>query len=300
MAVSRATSPGSAGEAQDGLDEARLTVRYGSSPESIRGVSTDELRSRFLVEGLFAPDRVSLAYSFEDRMVVGGAVPASRALALRPVGPINTEHFLSNREVGILHVGGGPAVVTADGERHELGARDCLYVGRGTASVELASASAGEPARLYLVSTQAHRRCPTRRISLAEIEPTVLGAAETSNRRKIYKYVLPGTVESCSLVLGVTILEPGDTWNTMPPHTHDRRSEVYLYFDVPDTARVFHLMGQPTETRHLVVANEQAVISPGWSIHAGSGTAAYSFCWAMAGENLVYDDMDRVDMSGLR
>ena len=300
MTASGATRPESL---RDGAGErsepAPVRVRYGSGPEAIRGISTAELRGRHLVEDLLVDGRLSLVYSFEDRMVIGGAVPTAGALALRPAGPVNTEHFLSRREVAILHVGGGPGLVTVDGHRHELGVKDCLYVGQGAVSVELASAAA-EPARLYLVSTLAHRPCPTRRISLAELEPTVLGAAETSNRRRIHKYVNPDQVESCSLMLGVTILEPGDTWNTMPPHTHDRRSEIYFYFDLPAAARVFHFMGEPTETRHLVVANEQAVISPGWSIHAGSGTAAYSFCWAMAGENMVYDDMDRVDMSELR
>jgi len=233
-------------------------------------------------------------------MVIGGAVPTAEALTLQPAGPVNTEHFLSRREVAILHVGGGRGVVRVDGERHELDVRDCVFAGQGSVSVELASVSADQPARLYLVSTVAHRRCPTRRVSMADLEPTVLGAAETSNRRRIYKYVNPDVVESSSLMLGVTVLEPGDTWNTMPPHTHDRRSEVYFYFDLPAGARVLHLMGEPTETRHLLVANEQAVISPCWSIHAGSGTTAYTFCWAMAGENMVYNDMDQVDLSELR
>jgi 4-deoxy-L-threo-5-hexosulose-uronate ketol-isomerase len=266
----------------------------------VRGASTEDLRARHLVEGLFADGQLNLVYSFEDRMVIGGAVPVTEPLALRPVGPVNTEHFLSRREVAILHVGGGPGVVTVDGERYELDVRDCLFAGQGSVSVELASASAGRPARLYLVSTVAHRACPTRRVTMADLEPTVLGAAETSNRRRLYRYVNADAVESSSLLLGVTVLDTGDTWNTMPPHTHDRRSEIYLYFDLPETARVVHLMGEPAETRHLVVANEQAVISPCWSIHAGSGTTAYAFCWAMAGENMVYNDMDQVGMAELR
>jgi 4-deoxy-L-threo-5-hexosulose-uronate ketol-isomerase len=286
--------------AGEGPDETGIRLRHAVSPDSVRGASTDELRERHLVEGLFVDGALNLVYSFEDRMVIGGAVPATGPLTLRPVGPINTEHFLSRREVAILHVGGGQGVVTVDGERYELGVRDCLFAGQGSVSVELASASPDRPARLYLVSALAHRRCPTRRVTMAELEPTVLGAAETSNRRRIYRYVNPDAVESSSLMLGVTMLDPGDTWNTMPPHTHDRRSEIYLYFDVPASARVVHLMGEPSETRHLVVANEQAVISPCWSIHAGSGTAAYTFCWAMAGENMVYNDMDPVDMSDLR
>jgi 4-deoxy-L-threo-5-hexosulose-uronate ketol-isomerase len=277
-----------------------IRLRHAVSPDSVRGATTEELRSRHLVEDLFVEGQLHLVYCMEDRLVIGGAVPASAALALRPLGPVNTEHFLSRREAAILHVGGGPAVVTVDGDRYELDARDCLFAGQGPQSVELDSASPDRPARMYVVSSVAHRGCPTRKVSMAELEPTVLGSAETSNRRRIYRYVNPDAVASSSLLMGVTVLEPGDTWNTMPPHTHDRRSEIYLYFDLPAEARVFHLMGEPAETRHLVVANEQAVISPCWSIHAGSGTAAYSFCWAMAGENMVYDDMDPVAMDELR
>lgn len=277
-----------------------IRLRHAVSPDSVSGASTAELRARHLVEGLFATGRIELVYSFEDRMVIGGAVPADAPLALLPVGPVNTERFLSRRELAVLHVGGGSGSVTVDGERHELGFRDCLFVGQGAGSVELASAAPDQPAHLYLVSTLAHRACPTRRIAMADLEPAVLGAAETSNRRRLYRYVDPGAVESSSLLLGVTVLEPADTWNTMPPHTHDRRSEIYLYFDLAPSARVVHLMGEPAETRHLVVANEQAVISPCWSIHAGSGTTAYSFCWAMTGENMVYNDMDPVAMDGLR
>jgi len=279
---------------------AGVRLRYAVSPDSVRGASTEELRGRHLVDDLFVDGELNLVYSVEDRLVIGGAVPTAEPLALRPAGPVNTERFLSRREVAILHVGGGPAAVTVDGERHELGDRDCLFAGQGTESVELASGSPDQPARLYLVSALAHRRCPTRRVSMDELEPTVLGSAETSNRRRLYRYVNADAVESSALMMGVTVLEPGDTWNTMPPHTHDRRAEIYLYFGLPAGARVFHLMGEPAETRHLVVANEQAVISPCWSIHAGSGTAAYSFCWAMAGENMVYNDMDPVDMGALR
>jgi 4-deoxy-L-threo-5-hexosulose-uronate ketol-isomerase len=277
-----------------------IRLRDAVSPDSVRGATTEELRARHLVEDLFVDGELHLVYSFEDRMVIGGAVPTARPLALLPAGPVNTERFLSRREAAILHVGGGPGVVTVDGERYELDSRDCLFAGQGGRSVELASASADSPARLYVVSTVAHRSCPTRKVAMADLEPTVLGAAETSNRRRLYRYINADAVESSSLLLGVTVLDAGDTWNTMPPHVHDRRSEIYLYFDLPATARVFHFMGEPYETRHLVVANEQAVISPYWSIHAGSGTTAYAFCWAMAGENMVYNDMDLVDMSSLR
>ena len=277
-----------------------VRLRHAMSPDSVRGASTEDLRRRHLVEDLFVDGELNLVYSVEDRLVIGGAVPAAEPLALRPAGPVNTEHFLARREAAILHVGGGPGAVTVDGERYELGDRDCLFAGQGSESVELASVSPERPARLYVVSAVAHRSCPTRRVSMAELEPTVLGSAETSNRRRIYRYVNPDAVESSGLLLGVTMLESGDTWNTMPPHVHDRRAEIYLYFGLADGARVFHFMGEPAETRHLVVANEQAVISPCWSIHAGSGTTAYSFCWAMAGENMVYNDMDPVAMDELR
>lgn len=266
----------------------------------MRGASTDDLRGRHLVEGLFTPGDLNLVYSFEDRLVIGGAVPTTEPILLEPVGPVNTERFLSRREAAVLNVGGGTGIVTVDGERFELEPRDCVFAGQGSESVELASASADDPARLYLASAVAHRRCPTRKVTMADLEPTVLGAAETSNRRRLFRYVNADAVESSALMLGVTVLETGDTWNTMPPHTHDRRSEIYLYFELPETARVVHLMGEPAQTRHLVVANEQAVISPSWSIHAGSGTTAYAFCWAMAGENMVYNDMDQVAMGDLR
>lgn len=277
-----------------------IRLRHAVSPSSVRGASTDDLRARHLVEGLFTPGDLNLVYSFEDRLVIGGAVPTTGALSLEPVGPVNTERFLSRREAAILNVGGGTGIVTVDGERFELEPRECVFAGQGSESVELASASADSPARLYIASAVAHRRCPTRKVTMADLEATVLGAAETSNRRRLYRYVNADAVESSALMLGVTVLESGDTWNTMPPHTHDRRSEIYLYFELPESARVVHLMGEPSETRHLVVANEQAVISPSWSIHAGSGTTAYAFCWAMAGENMVYNDMDPVAMGDLR
>jgi 4-deoxy-L-threo-5-hexosulose-uronate ketol-isomerase len=232
--------------------------------------------------------------------VLGGANPKSEPLSLRPAGPVKTDYFLFNRELAILHVGGGAGEVNVDGKSFDLAPKDCLYVGRGHPSVQMASRESADPARLYLVSTIAHRDCPTKKIAMDDIVPTVLGSVETANRRTLRRYVNPDQVESCSLLLGVTTLETGASWNTMPPHLHDRRSEIYLYFDLAPNARAFHFMGEPSETRHLIVANEQAVISPSWSIHCGSGTTAYSFCWAMSGENLVYNDMDPVAIEELR
>lgn len=277
-----------------------IPIKYGSGPESIRGATTQQVRDRYLVDSLFHPGRLNLAYANEDRTVLGGAIPTSEPLDLLPAGPVKTEYFLFNREIAILHVGGGAALVNVDGESHVLTSKDCLYVGRGHASVQMTSRDSAQPARLYLVSTIAHRECPTKKIAMDQVTPTVLGSAETANRRSIRRYVNPDQIESCSLLLGVTTLEAGSSWNTMPPHRHDRRSEIYFYFDIPADARVFHFMGEPAETRHLIVANEQAVISPGWSIHCGSGTAAYSFCWSMAGENLIYNDMDSVAIEELR
>lgn len=277
-----------------------IAIKYGSDPGSVRGATTEQLRERYLVDSLFQSGHLNLAYVNEDRTVLGGAIPASEPLALVPAGPVKTDYFLFNRELAILHVGGGAGEVSVDGKSYEMASKDCLYVGRGHPSVQMASRDAGTPARFYLISTIAHRACPTKKIAMDEVAPTVLGSVETASRRTLRRYVNPDQVESCSLLLGVTTLESGATWNSMPPHRHDRRSEIYFYFDLAANARVFHFMGEPSQTRHLIVANEQAVLSPSWSIHSGSGTSAYSFCWAMSGENLVYNDMDPVAIEELR
>jgi 4-deoxy-L-threo-5-hexosulose-uronate ketol-isomerase len=277
-----------------------MEIKYGSDPGSVRSATTEQLRDRYLVDSLFQDGQLNLVYVSEDRTVLGGAIPTTQPLALLPAGPVKTDYFLFNREMAILHVGGGAGNVSVDGESYQLTSKDCLYVGRGHASVQMTSRDATNPARLYLVSTIAHHGCPTKKIAMDQVAPTVLGSAETANRRSIRRYVNPDQVESCSLLLGVTTLDAGSSWNTMPPHRHDRRSEIYFYFDLPGDGRVFHFMGEPTQTRHLIVANEQAILSPSWSIHCGSGTAAYSFCWAMSGENLVYNDMDPVAIQELR
>jgi 4-deoxy-L-threo-5-hexosulose-uronate ketol-isomerase len=277
-----------------------MQIRHATSPDWIRAVTTEELRGRFLVEGLFAADEVRMAYSHEDRLVIGGALPVTWPVTLDPAGPVNRTSFLTGRELGILHVGGGPGIVIVDGARHELGPLDMLYVGLGERTVEFASASAQAPARFYFVSATAHRSCPDVFVRSADVVPVEIGSAEGSSRRRLNKVIHPDHVETSNLLMGFTQMVPGDTWNTMPPHLHDRRTEIYFYFDLPVGERVFHFMGEPGETRHLVVENEQAVISPSWSIHAGVGTCAYTFCWAMAGENCDYGDLDPLKITGLR
>jgi 4-deoxy-L-threo-5-hexosulose-uronate ketol-isomerase len=281
-----------------------ISVRPATDPGTLPGLTAAQLRARFLIESLFVPGRVLLTYSADDRMVAGGAVPVRLPLRVEPAAPIGAGHFLANREVGILHISGEPASVTIGGESYgesyRLSAGDLLYVGRGDRDIELRSTDPSRPARLYLVSTLAHRPCPTRKVSRADVPPQTMGAAGASDHCRVHPYIVPGRVESCSLALGVTTLEPGATWTTMPPHLHERRSEIILYFDLPAQGRALHLMGRPDETRHLVVANEQAVISPPWSIHTGAATSPHSICWAMAGETQGIDDVEPVAMEDLR
>ncbi|GIH92006.1 5-dehydro-4-deoxy-D-glucuronate isomerase [Planobispora siamensis] len=267
-----------------------MEVRHATAPDQIPGATTDWLRARFLVEDLFAPGEVRLVYSHEDRMAVGGAVGPAR---LPNPDPLRAEHFLERRELGVVNVG-GPGVVTVDGTPYELGGKECLYVGRGAREVTF------DEGAFYLVSTPAHTEHPTAKSTLEDAEPVRLGGAEGSNDRTIYKHIHAKGVQSCQLVLGVTVLEPGSMWNTMPCHTHERRTEVYFYFGLPEDQRVIHLMGRPEETRNLVVADRQAVISPPWSVHCGFGTRSYSFVWAMGGENQAYDDMEQVAIGELR
>jgi 4-deoxy-L-threo-5-hexosulose-uronate ketol-isomerase len=270
-------------------------------PDRVRAaqMTTEELRASFLVQGLFAPGKVTLRHIDLDRVVLGGAVPTREPLRLEAPASLAAEYFTERRELGVLSIGGAGSV-TVDGERHALGARDVLYVGRGSREVTFASDDAARPARFYLVSYPAQVSCPTAVVRRSEAEGAEIGAQERANRRRVARYVHLEGAQSGQLVMGVTELQPGSVWNTMPSHTHHRRTEVYLYFDLPDDAVVFHLMGEPHETRHLVVRNEEAVLSPGWSIHSGGGTSSYSFCWAMGGENQDYADMQPVDMSTLR
>ncbi len=272
---------------------------YATHPAMMAGASNEELRDRYLVSGVFRAGELVLRYSHGERFVIGGAVPAGRVLQL----PAQTEPdtarghpFLERREMGVVNIGTGTGTVTVDGQRHELASRDALYVPMGSDEVRFE----GEHARYYLLSVPAHRAYALRKLTLAETKPMERGTLETSNARKIYQLILPHTCTSASLCLGMTVLEPGSVWNTMPPHIHERRSEIYLYFGLEDPDRIFHYMGLPDGLRHILMANEDAVISPPWSVHMGAGTRAYSFIWAMAGENLDYNDMDVQDICQLR
>jgi 4-deoxy-L-threo-5-hexosulose-uronate ketol-isomerase len=262
-------------------------------------MTTAELRETFLLESLFRAGELTLAYVDLDRAVIGGAVPTSAPLTLETQPELRAEFFCERRELGVFNVGGAGSV-TVDGRDYALGKLDCVYVGRGSKVVTFASESVEKPAVFYLLSYPAHADYPSSMVTFAELEGLKLGAAETCNQRTIYKSIWRGGIRSCQLVMGFTLLEAGSNWNTMPPHTHMRRSEVYFYFDVDPAHRVVHLMGPPQETRHLLMADRQVVVSPGWSIHAGVGTKSYGFCWGMGGENQAYDDMDPVAIAELR
>ena len=274
-------------------------MHYLPGPAETRGLDTDGLRGAFLVDGLFVAGRVVTRFIDLDRVVVGGAVPVDAPLRLEAPPEMAADSFTERREVGVLNVGGAGAV-TVGGERWELGMRDALYVGRGSGDLAFESADAGDPAYFYLVSYPAHATHPTTRVAHADAHATELGSVEQANRRVLRKYFHPDGVRTAQLVMGVTELMPGSVWNTMPAHTHARRTEVYLYFAVPEDAVVFHMMGEPDRTRHLVMRDGQVALSPGWSIHSGVGTQAYAFCWAMGGENQAFADMQGVAMEDLR
>jgi len=278
-----------------------MDVRQPIHSDHAKTLDTAGLRRHFLVERLFAPDEMPLTYSQIDRIIVGGAMPVTRELAFGPdlAKQFAVGSFLERRELGAVNIG-GPGSITVDGTRHDIGTRESLYVGAGAKDVRFASADAARPAKFYLNSAPAHRSCPTKKVTLAEASPATLGDAKTANRRTINKLIVPGVVESCQLTMGLTELEAGSVWNTFPCHTHERRMEVYFYFGMPENSVVFHLMGTPEETRHIVVQNEQAVISPSWSIHSGVGSQAYTFIWGMVGENQVFDDMDHLKPGQLR
>lgn len=264
-----------------------------------RRMSTQELRETFLVENFFRPGALDLAYVDLDRTVLGSAVPTVAPLVLPTQPELRADFFCERRELGVLNVGGDGTVKVGETE-FALGKLDCLYIGRGSREVTFASRDAEAPAAFYLLSYPAHAEFPTRMVRFEDLEGLKLGAVETCNKRTIYKAVYRDGLASCQLVMGFTLLDPGSNWNTMPPHTHMRRSEVYLYFDVAPEHRVVHLMGPPEETRHLMTANREIVVSPGWSIHAGVGTSHYAFCWGMGGENQAYDDMDSAPIVNLR
>ncbi len=272
-----------------------MDVRYSVSPKEVESLSTDQLRQQFLVSDLFDEDHIRMTYTHEDRMVIGGIVPRKKTLTLKPEAVMQTEFFLERRELAVVNLGESGTVVV-DGETKTLDRLDCLYVGRGVR--DLAFAPGG--AVYYLVSTLTQKTYPTQKVSLAATAAQHLGGREHSNQRTVHRIIHQEGIQSGQLVLGLTELDPGSMWNTMPAHTHDRRTEIYLYFDLDADDRVIHLMGRPEHTRHLVIADRQAVISPSWSIHSGVGTGNYTFIWAMAGENDDYSDMEGVPAANLR
>src|SRR6478735_3431126 len=276
-----------------------MQIRFQQSPKETGNMDTQQLRDAFLIDQLMKDDLVTLVYSHYDRVIVGGAKPVTQKLLLEADKELRADYFLERREIGIINVG-GKGKITADDTIYELNKLDCLYIGKGTEKVFFESVDAASPAAFYLLSSPAHKEQPTQLYTKEQALPATIGSIETSNQRTIYKYIHSEGIQSCQLVMGLTILSTGSVWNTMPAHTHTRRMEAYFYFDVPSEQRVFHFMGEPQQTRHLLVANHQAVVSPPWSIHSGCGTSNYAFIWGMAGENYIYTDMDAVAIKDLR
>jgi len=276
-----------------------MDIRQVCSPTETKSFDTAKLRENYLIESLFQDGKITLTYSHLDRTVIGGVVPTSLALSLIADKQIGSENFLDRREIGIINVGGDGSV-NADGAKYSLGKTDCLYLPMGIKDVSFSSENSKNPAHFYLVSTPAHHTYAPKKITAEDANYIALGTQSDANVRELRQYIHPDTCDSCQLVMGITTIIDGSIWNTMPCHTHDRRSEFYMYFDMKPDTRVFHFMGEPSETRHLVVANEQAIISPGWSIHSGAGTGRYSFIWSMAGDNQDFTDMDFVEMKDLR
>lgn len=269
----------------------RIELRYASHPGDFKQYDTNRLRKEFLVENLFVPEDISLVYSLYDRFIVGGAMPVKRNLVLESPDELKSEQFLHRREMGIINIG-GDALVEAGGQSFSLGFKEALYLGQGTSNVVFNSVNPDNPARLYINSAPAHHHYPCKKVTRAEAEVKILGNPESSNHRVLNKLLVNGIVETCQLQMGMTELKTGSVWNTMPVHTHNRRMEAYMYFEVPEKQAVCHFMGDPDETRHIWMKNEQAVLSPSWSIHSAAGTSGYTFIWGMAGENLDYGDQD--------
>ena len=276
-----------------------MEIRFQNSPAETARMNSEELRKNFLLQELMVDDDIKLVYSHYDRVIVGGAKPVNKSVTLQADAELRADYFLERRELGIINVG-GQGSIDADDKSFSLSKLDALYIGKGIKEVHFSSRDAGNPAIFYLLSAPAHQGYPIKKCSKEESMPTTIGDAATSNRRTIYKYIHVEGIQSCQLVMGLTILETGSVWNTMPAHTHTRRMEVYFYFDVAEDQRVFHLMGEPQETRHLLVDNQEAVLSPPWSIHSGCGTSNYGFIWGMAGENYNYTDMDPAPLKELR
>ena len=280
-----------------------MEVRSGANPRDVKTYDTERLRNDFLIQNIFEADEIKTVYSQIDRIIAGTATPVSKTLLLEAGDELRAKYFLERREMGVINLG-GTGTITLDGQEYSLKYRDGIYVGLGTKDITFSSDDSKKPAKFYFNSAPAHMTYPTVFIDPnKDIKPennVELGTLEDANHRILRKYILPGQVESCQLEMGITTLEPGSVWNTMPCHTHDRRMEVYLYFEVPESALVFHYMGEPSETRHIIIRNEEAVISPSWSIHSASATHAYAFVWGMVGENLDFGDMDAVEMKDLK
>lgn len=276
-----------------------MEIRQSIHSDHAKQLDTAGLREQFLIEDMFQAGQINLTYSHIDRIIVGGVVPTAAPVVLEGGKEIGVDFFLQRRELGVINIGDAGSVIV-DGVTYEIAAREALYVGKGAQEIQFLSDNAEQPARFYLNCAPAHMAYPTRIITRDEASPETLGNQENCNVRTIYKYLHPAVLPTCQLLMGMTELAPGSLWNTMPCHTHERRMEVYLYFDMKDDNIAFHFMGQPQETRHIVVRNEQAVISPSWSIHSGVGTASYTFIWGMVGENQTFHDMDHVAMSDLK
>ncbi len=276
-----------------------MNQRYAQGPNEVAGLNTAELRANFLLEDLMQADQFSFTYSHYDRAIVGSVAPVNQELELPVYENLRADYFLERRELGAINVG-GEGIITVDGTSFTVQKLDAVYVGKGSKKVTFKSVNAAEPALFFLYSVPAHKEYPSVHIPKEQAIPMTIGSKETANERTVYKYIHLEGAQSCQLVMGLTILHTGCVWNTMPSHVHDRRMEAYFYFDVPENNVVFHFMGQPQETRHMVVHNHQAIISPPWSIHSGAGSSNYGFIWAMAGENQVYTDMDVVNMLDIR
>lgn len=280
-----------------------MDIRYSCNQRDFKRYTTEETRNEFLIENLFQPDTVRPVYSHVDRMVTIGIMPVNEVVSIDKGIDVwanfGTQYFLERREIGMFNVG-GDGTVTVDGTVYELGYKDCLYITKGAKVVTFQSKDASKPAKFYCVSAPAHCSYETRLIKIADAAKRPLGAMETSNKRTINQFIHPDVLKTCQLSMGMTVLEPGSVWNTMPSHTHERRMEVYFYFEVPENNVVFHMMGESQETRHIVMKNEEAVISPSWSIHSGAGTSNYTFIWAMGGENQAFDDMDNIPTTELK
>jgi 4-deoxy-L-threo-5-hexosulose-uronate ketol-isomerase len=274
-------------------------IRYASHPQDVKNYDTERLRKEFLIEKVFGPDEINMVYSFYDRYIAGGAMPVNESLELKTIEPLKSSFFLERREIGIINVG-APGIIKTENAEYELNYKEALYIGKGTKQVIFKSKDKNKPALFYFNSAPAHKEFPARLVSLKDADVAELGSMQTSNERKINKLLVNSVIDICQMQMGLTELKPGSVWNTMPPHVHSRRMEVYFYFEVPDGQTVCHFMGQPFETRHIWMQNNQAVISPNWSIHSAAGTSNYCFIWGMAGENLDYGDMDSVKPSELK